>query len=309
MMKITLKTCLSAAATLLIPIAASSQVIKYKRSTLELKVGVGGTSFFGDLGGSHGAGKQGFLDFDIQSMRGNSSVGLKFNLTNKLSLRTDFCYGEVMGSDAFSGEPGRFKRNLSFRSDIYEFSVTPEIVLVNLSRFGRNKLGTSEIYGFLGYGTFWFNPQSQLDGQWHDLQPLGTEGQGIDPNKDFYSLQAWVIPFGFGYRKNVTRSIYLGLELSMRKTSTDYIDDVSGTYCDVEAIREERGDIAAQLSHRNLDGPVGANTQRGNPLNNDSYSFIQFTVAVGFGKKETTNSKPTRFVKKMKHRDRCPKLR
>lgn len=309
MMKITLKTCLFAAALLLLPIAANSQVIKHKRSALEFKVGFGGTTFFGDLGGNHGAGKHSLLDFDIQSMRGNSSVGLKFNLTNKLSLRTDFCYGEVMGSDAFSGEPGRFKRNLSFRSDIYEFSVTPEIVLVNLSRFGRNKLVTSEIYGFVGYGTFWFNPQAQLNGEWYDLQPLGTEGQGIDPNKDFYSLQAWVIPFGFGYRKNVTRNIYLGMELSMRKSSTDYIDDVSGTYHDVEAIREERGDIAAQLSHRNLDGPVEANTQRGNPLNNDNYSFVQFTVAIGIGKNETTNSKTTRFFNKMKHRDRCPKLR
>jgi hypothetical protein len=95
----------------------------------------------------------------------------------------------------------------------------------------------------------------------------------------------------------------------MRKTSTDYIDDVSGTYYDVEATREERGDIAAQLSHRNIDGPAEANTQRGNPLNNDTYSFVQFTVAVGIGKKETTNSKTTRFFKKMKHRDRCPKLR
>lgn len=153
-----------------------SQVIKYKRNSLEVKVGLGGTFFLGDLGGSHGERKDGFFDLDVQSMRANSSFGLKFNFTNRISLRADMCYAQVVGSDEYSGDPGRFRRNLSFRSDIYELSFTPEIVLINLSRFGRKKTATSEIYGFGGFGVMQFNPQAEYNGVWYDLQPLGTEG-------------------------------------------------------------------------------------------------------------------------------------
>ena len=60
----------------------SAQIISYKRNALELKVGVGGTLFFGDLGGSKGGRKDGFFDYDVESMRGNTSFGLKFNFTN-----------------------------------------------------------------------------------------------------------------------------------------------------------------------------------------------------------------------------------
>ncbi|MFT5723488.1 MAG: hypothetical protein ACI9JN_000602 [Bacteroidia bacterium] len=38
-----------------------SQVIKYKRNALEIKAGVGGTFFFGDLGGSHRERRMAFL--------------------------------------------------------------------------------------------------------------------------------------------------------------------------------------------------------------------------------------------------------
>lgn len=286
-----------------------SQVIKYKRNSLEVKLGVGGTFFFGDLGGSHGAGKHGFFDFDAQSMRSNSSFGLKFNFTNRLALRTDLCYAQVTGSDAFSEDVGRFNRNLSFRSDIYELSLTPEIVLVNLSRYGRRKTGTSEIYGFAGFGVMRFNPQAELDGVWHDLQPLGTEGQGLKPGTSLYELQSWIVPFGVGYRKNVGRRVYIGIELSMRKSFTDYIDDVSTTYYDTDALYEERGPVAAALSDRKLDGPATHFSGRGNPNNNDNYSFIQITYSRSIGKQDANSSKIGQFFAKIKSKEKCPAFR
>ena len=189
----------------------SAQIISYKRNALEVKVGVGGTMFFGDLGGSTGGRKDGFFDYDVQSMRANTSFGLKFNFTNRISIRTDVCYAQVVGDDGFSGDPGRFQRNLSFKSDILELSLTPEFVIYNLSKLGRKKTATSEIYGFAGIGMFQFNPQAELNGEWYDLQPLGTEGQGLKPGTSLYNLQSWVIPFGIGYRKNIGRKSMLGL--------------------------------------------------------------------------------------------------
>ena len=228
----------------------SAQVISYKRNSLEVKGGVGGTFFFGDLGGSHGEGKAGFFDFDVQSMRGNSSVGLKFNITNLWSVRTDFAYAQIMGDDQYSGDQGRFNRNLSFRSDVYEVSITSELVGINFSRFSRTKTATSELYGFVGVGVIQFNPQAFYQGRWYSLQPLGTEGQGLEGESEPYSLTSVVVPYGVGYRKNVGEKTYIGIELSMRKSFTDYLDDVSGKYPNRARLAEERGEVAAALSDR-----------------------------------------------------------
>lgn len=269
---------------------------------------MGGTFFFGDLGGGSGARKDAFFDFDIQSMRGTSSFGLKFNFTNRIALRSDLCFAQVFGSDAFSEDPGRFSRNLSFRSSIYELTLAPEFVLINLSRFGRNKRATSEIYVFGGFGMMRFNPQAKLNGTWYNLQPLGTEGQGLTPESNLYSRQTWIIPFGVGYRKNVGDKMYLGVELSMRKSSTDYIDDVSGKYPDKSILLEERGDVAVALSDRQLGGPASSGANRGNADNNDNYGFIQFTLSRSIGKQTALASNIGRFFGGLKNKDKCPSL-
>lgn len=284
----------------------NAQVISYKRNTLEVKVGIGGSLFFGDLGGSKGKRKDTFLDFDPASMRGNSSMGLKFNLSNRLALRTDYSIAQVYGDDAFSEDQSRYERNLSFRSTIHEMSVTGEVVLINLSSFGKNRRATSEIYTFVGGGVIRFNPQAELNGVWYDLQPLGTEGQGLTSGNDFYALQTFVIPYGFGYRKSIGKDCYLGVELSMRKTFTDYLDDVSGNYPDFDELREARGEVAVQLSNRRLDGAQPSNGQRGNPNNNDNYSFMQLTFSKGIGRGDTrTSGLIRRFAR---NRDRCPQV-
>jgi hypothetical protein len=41
------------------------------------------------------------------------------------------------------------------------------------------------------------------------------------------------IPFGIGAKMNVSKKVGIGLEWGPRKTFTDYLDDVSGTYPDV----------------------------------------------------------------------------
>ncbi len=283
-----------------------AQVLSYSRNALELKGAVGMSFFLGDLGGSQGGGKDGFFDFDIQSIRGNASVGLKFNFSNRIGLRSDLNFAQVFGSDKFSEDASRRNRNLSFKSNIYELTVAPEIVLVNLSSLGRNKLATSEFYAFGGFGFMRYNPRAELNGVWHELQPLGTEGQGLAPGKEPYSLQATIVPFGMGYRHNVGEKSYIGVELSMRKSYTDYIDDVSGTYYDVALLNGSRGPVAAALSDRQLNGPTSPNSGRGNPNNNDNYAFIQFTFSRSIGKIEANASVIGQFFSGLRAKDKCP---
>jgi Domain of unknown function (DUF6089) len=263
---------------------SSAQVNLYQRSLLEIKAGFGGSVFLGDLGGGRGKGKDGFVDVDLSSIRQNFSVGVKLNLSNRISLRGDVFKARLYGDDALSGDAQRMNRNLSFRSDLTEISVTAELVSFNLAKRGNSKTNTSEIYSFAGFGWIHYNPQAKLNGVWYDLQPLGTEGQGVVDGKKPYNLNSIVIPFGIGYRKNVAKSTYVGIELSLRKSFTDYIDDVSGTYANNDVIRENNGNIASELSDRRLNKEFEASGLRGNPSENDNYSFVQLTLSQGFGK-------------------------
>ena len=283
-----------------------AQVLSYSRNALEVKGAVGMSFFLGDLGGSQGGRKDGFFDFDIQSIRGNGSVGLKFNFSNRIALRSDFSFAQVFGSDKFSEDAGRRSRNLSFKSNIYELTLAPEIVLINLSSFGRNKMATSEIYVFGGFGFMRYNPKAELNGVWYELQPLGTEGQGLATGRELYSLQASIVPFGMGYRHNIGEKTYIGVELSMRKSYTDYIDDVSTTYYDVALLAQNRGPIAAALSDRKLDGPASPYSGRGNPNNNDNYAFIQITFSRSIGKIEANASVIGQFLTSLRAKDKCP---
>ena len=75
----------------------------------------------------------------------------------------------------------------------------------------------------------------------------------------------------------------------MRKTQTDYIDDVSGFFVDPNLLIAAKGQIAADLADRS-DGNVpylsSAGSIRGHYWNNDSYFFINITynITLGVGK-------------------------
>jgi hypothetical protein len=138
---------------------------------------------------------------------------------------------------------------------------------------------------------FKFNPQAELDGEMWELQPLGTEGQGTTfyPDRQKYSLFNAAIPFGLGVKVNINKTFSVGLEWGMRYTFTDYLDDVSTTYADIDVVQAERGDIANALSNRaiTLDPVTGeyvplsaqdrleyTGRQRGNSTTNDWYSLV-----------------------------------
>lgn len=130
-------------------------------------------------------------------------------------------------------------------------------------------------YIFAGGGFFRFNPQAEIDGQWYNLQRLGTEGQRSDlyPDRKPYSLSSNVILFGLGYKFNITRMFTGALEWGMRRTGTDYLDDVSTTYPDPSVF--DTNPIAMTLHDQSLENRgENAGFQRGNPNTNDWYSFV-----------------------------------
>ena len=84
------------------------------------------------------------------------------------------------------------------------------------------------------------------------MQPLTTEGQASG-----YGLTQFSIPFGGGIRYRVSRNFDAALELGWRKTFTDYLDDVSGTYTDVANLKSPEALYFGNTITRNEPGFSG----------------------------------------------------
>ena len=253
------------------------------KNRFEWRNAAGMTLFMGDLGGASGDGRTFIKDLDFSTIRYSVGTGILFNITPYMALRANLNHAQLAADDAFSENRARRARNLHFQSNLWEGSLSFEVTLLNL--FKRNRTGALGLYAFGGGSMFYFNPKADWNGTMYELQPLGTEGQGLKPNTELYSRFSTALVRGIGFRKGITHDISLGLELSLRKTFTDYLDDVSGTYYDYESLLSQRGEAAAELSYRgggtNEAYPTGG--MRGNPAQNDNYTFLQIVVVKRLG--------------------------
>lgn len=235
------------------------------------------------------------LSFEGAQAAKGLSVGYFFNPTFGVKLR--FVDSFLKADDKGSLDAGRVARNLHFRTDLKELSIAAEVELLNLIPwFSRRKLRP---YVSVGVAKFWFNPQAKQNGIWHDLQPLGTEGQGLPgSDQELYSRSQVSLPVGGGVRYQINANTVISFEVIPRITFTDYIDDVSTSYPDLEYLRSYRGDLAADIAYKGDDivnyVPTGedfSGRSRGNPQENDWYitSTITFSCrldpAITIGKK------------------------
>lgn len=240
--------------------------------THSFSVGIGTLYYYGDLTDK----------FNNSLIR--PAVQLAYNryMLPNLSFRVAMQYGEVGAADNMALDITRQARNLHFKSHIVEMSGVLMYEFFQDKNFGNDWVGKPHLspYVFLGVSLFHFNPQARVDGEWVDLQPLGTEGQYIpnSGNPGPYSLIQWSAPFGFGINMRLTEFTGVGVELGYRTTSTDYIDDVSTVYPNEEALGLASGPLAVQLSDRSVDGRYTEGQIRGNPGSKDSYFFTAFTI-------------------------------
>jgi len=210
----------------------------------------------------------------------NSRVGVRFQVLN----------GTVEAWDEDSNNSWALNRNLHFRNNITEFSIQGEINYIDYV------LGNPEqrFTAFLTCGVAYFNhdPEAQdSNGNWHPLQPMGTEGQGWVDGIDLYSLSGFALPYGMGFKVNLGTSLSFQMEWGMRRTWTDYLDDVSTTYVNQLQLMQERGELSAELADRIIELPDGVNSeglQRGDPGRNDKYGYVLASLSLRVSKKPTT---------------------
>lgn len=284
-------------------ISFSSYAQRWKRTRYEVVFGLGASNYLGELGGADKIGSNFIKDLELSMTRLAVDFGVRYKLTGAVSIKSTLYYGRIRGDDKLTKEPSRNNRNLSFKSPIVELAVQIEPSIIK-ERVGhryrfkgiKGKKGFFlNTYPFVGIAVFYFNPKAKLHGTWHALQPLSTEGQGFFDTRKKYSRIQISIPYGIGFKYGYKRNWSFGLELKIRKTFTDYLDDVSTTYISNSYIYQEKGPIAAELADMS-DGSVpnktAAGQQRGDIKDKDSYMSAIFSLNYKFRWKKRRRSRP-----------------
>jgi hypothetical protein len=270
----------------------------FNNYTFEIGGSVGAMNCLTDLGGNKGAGKQFIKDLNAGNSQPAGSVYYSVSYKNAIALRTEATWGVVKASDNVlksvkESTVGRYERNLSFRSPIFEVSLVTEIHPLYFKHYGKNeKLPRLSPYLLGGIGYFEFNPQAKLNGAWVDLRPLRTEGEGFAeyPDRKLYKLKQINFPLGAGFKYKLSSEVNFSAEFVYRILNTDYLDDVSTRYIDpslfakyfsgaqlqqVLALQDRQAELVP--SHVTIPNDI-----RGNPKKNDAYFSLNFKIGFIF---------------------------
>jgi hypothetical protein len=238
---------------------------------------------------------------------GGPSVGYQFS--NQLSARFSITFGKIEGADSVSEWRGLAHRNLSFQSYLSEVAFTVEYNL----RSTENLIWTP--FAFAGLAVYHYNPYTYNQQQQRVyLRPLSTEGQGLPqyPNRKPYALTRLAVPVGGGIKFFLTEQLLLAVQIGLRITNNDYLDDVSTTYVDEQTLLHARGQQAVSLAYRERTSgdriypPNGTNRGRsGKLIYTDFYYFSGLHIIYSFA--DVTNAA---FNSKFWNRKRlrCAKL-
>ncbi len=234
---------------------------------------LGVSHYFGDLN----------TRFDVLEPGPAGGLIARYNFNNRLCLKFGANYGNVRADDSDSKNSFEKRRNLNFNSHIFEGSLAFEFNFLPYVHGSRDEYFTPYIFG--GFSVFRFNPRTKFNDEWVALQPLGTEGQF--QSEEYFLTQPSLI-YGLGMKWDLTGDWSLNLEFSSRYLFTDYLDDVSTVYPEMDDLESARGELAVLLSDRSIPNDEGIQIgqpgrQRGDDSNHDYFTFLGVGVVYYFG--------------------------
>jgi hypothetical protein len=234
----------------------------------ELGVSLGTMYYIGDLNQ--------FRPFYETNLAGG--LMYRFNYHSRLTLRINYTYGSLDADDKDSKITINKNRNLNFHTDIHELVGGIEFHYLPFQLGHKRYPGTA--YILAQFGAFYMNPKTNYNGQEITLKPLGTEGQ---IGRDRYSNIQICIPLGLGAKFSLGKSAAFSFDVAIRKTYTDYIDDVGASYSpNTNLIPSLNGTLAGSLSNQSLDGTrYGI---RGNSRTSDWYVYAGAMLTFRLGK-------------------------
>jgi hypothetical protein len=210
----------------------------------------------------------------------------RYNIDTRVALQASYNRGKLVGDDAVA----RWipERQLKFESIINDFSARFEFNFLDYFIGSTRSYFTTFI--FCGISLFTFNPKANGVA----LRPLTTEGVN-------YSKISIAMPFGLGFKYSLGEHLGIGAEWGMRKTSTDYIDDVSTVYNFENRTSQDSRIIDPSGQYILLWSQDPQNEkqfrQRGNSQNNDWYNFTGIFVSYKFSIFSTHKCRNQEFSK------------
>ena len=235
--------------------------------------GLGVSNYFGDLN----------TTFSVMRPGLAATVAARFNFNDRICLKMSGNYGTISADDKDSKNIYERRRNLHFKSMIVDGTAQLEFNFLPYNYFDRTQRFSP--YLFLGLNVFNFNPKAQYEGKWYNLRPLGTEGQFR--GEEYYTTQMGVA-YGGGVKIALNEEWSINVELSARKLFTDYLDDVSKVYPNMNDLRKANGAIAVSLSDPSIPDAEGRKIgqlgrQRGDKKDNDMNTFLTVSLLYYFG--------------------------
>jgi hypothetical protein len=233
---------------------------------MEIGVFGGGSFYMGDL------------NPNVPFLQTNIAYGVlaRYALGSRWAAKVHLYKGILNGDDSKSNFLP--ERSLKFNSSIWELGGVGEFNFLPYFTGSLKNYFTPYIFG--GAALLYHRPKvGRLD-----LRDFNTEGQEnatllepSNPEERRYSYFTLSIPFGVGVKYSFSKRIAVTIEWGMRKTFTDYIDDVSMTYY-FNTSELQPGQVVEGLTYSDPNLNHEANMQRGNSKNNDWYSFAGFTL-------------------------------
>lgn len=289
---------------------------RWKAERTSLVFGAGMSHFMGDLGGG---GKEaahffGVRDMDFVTTRPSLFVGYRYRLTEEIAFEPRITYARLSGKDIASANENRRMRNLSFRTNLWQFGGHFEYAFLKEKQNPRysfsslRALRNLSAFVILGGGIAYYNPKAEYtDGKWVALRPLHTEGQGqaaytlnfvdaegvnqtveITPDAEYKKITA-ELTIGLGMKYNISRHWAIGLEITNQYTTTDYLDDAHDRYYNYTQMGTEPPSAETlYFADRHIDAEAPGTLYqtgdkfRGDPTYKDAYILTLITAYYKF---------------------------
>jgi hypothetical protein len=270
----------------------------------EVQVGIGTANYYGDLNTTNKNVLQPISDHSAFNIKASYSIGYRYHFKEYFSVGAQINAMSLSGYDSDNYSKGfqntgytRYLRNLSFYTDLYELSTQFTFEPYRNDKRWFNYRWFASPYMSAGVGIFKFNPKTILNGTEYELQPLGTEGQGLSGQQDKYSLAQISFPIALGLKVySPNRRMAISMDFSYRLTTTDYLDDVSGNYYSNDLFdlnyNAATATLVKSLSDRRIIKSTPNNNIRGNKNDNDGFITMQMKFSYFFNHKREVK-KPT----------------
>lgn len=212
-------------------------------------------------------------------------IQYKFFTNPNFGFRFGLNVLQIGGADSLSASKADVARNLSFSNRLIELQggVEFNLIPVDVHKYKFTP------YVFAGVAAVYSNPYA-YDREYKKvyLRDLGTEGQGLPmyPDRKPYSVMHASFPLGLGIKGFIGNTVMVTAEVGLRYVTSDYLDDVSRTYVNLDTLQLYKGAKSVEMSYRGDElaewdhNFPGDKVRRGDYQNNDWYwsANIGFTI-------------------------------